>query len=74
MHLQVQINDGNARHVLCMSFRCGVACDEELVEQVMKVSSLCGLLWGRAGSSGLSVCIPAEVPGSCRQLEMSGYL
>jgi ariadne-1 len=36
-HLQVQISDGKACHVTCMSFKCGIVCDEELVERVMQV-------------------------------------
>eukprot|EP00879_Flechtneria_rotunda_P010931 GHRR01011422.1.p1 GENE.GHRR01011422.1~~GHRR01011422.1.p1 ORF type:complete len:527 (+),score=168.68 GHRR01011422.1:246-1826(+) len=35
-HLSVQIQDGMARHVSCMAFKCGVVCDEELVLQVMQ--------------------------------------
>jgi ariadne-1 len=33
----VQMGEGKARHVVCMSFKCGVVCDDELVAQVMKV-------------------------------------
>jgi ariadne-1 len=36
-HLAVQIQDGQARHISCMAYKCGVVCDEELVAQVMKV-------------------------------------
>lgn len=36
-HLAVQIQDGKARHVICMAYKCGVVCDEELVLRVMKV-------------------------------------
>eukprot|EP00775_Hariotina_reticulata_P013428 gene13428-13556_t len=35
-HLSVQIQDGKARHVACMAFKCGVVCDEELVLQAMQ--------------------------------------
>eukprot|EP00877_Chromochloris_zofingiensis_P002490 jgi/Chrzof1/12241/Cz06g26220.t1 len=35
-HLAVQITDGKARHIVCMAFRCGVVCDEDLVTRVMK--------------------------------------
>lgn len=35
-HLSVQIGEGKARHVVCMSFKCGVVCDEALVTKVMK--------------------------------------
>eukprot|EP00878_Enallax_costatus_P004275 GHUV01004505.1.p1 GENE.GHUV01004505.1~~GHUV01004505.1.p1 ORF type:complete len:527 (+),score=139.84 GHUV01004505.1:269-1849(+) len=35
-HLAVQIQDGKARHVSCMAYKCGVVCDEELVLRVMK--------------------------------------
>ena len=38
-HLAVQIQDGQARHISCMAYKCGVVCDEELVAQVMKVRS-----------------------------------
>ncbi|KAF6250673.1 hypothetical protein COO60DRAFT_1471727 [Scenedesmus sp. NREL 46B-D3] len=38
-HLAVQIQDGQARHISCMAYKCGVVCDEELVAQVMKSES-----------------------------------
>ncbi|WIA17066.1 hypothetical protein OEZ85_013967 [Tetradesmus obliquus] len=35
-HLAVQIADGQARHISCMAYKCGVVCDDELVLHVMK--------------------------------------
>jgi ariadne-1 len=46
-HLSVQIGEGKARHVVCMSFKCGVVCDEALVTKVMKVGGGRGM--GRGG-------------------------
>ncbi len=34
-HLAVQIAEGKARRICCMSFKCGVVCDEDLVTRVM---------------------------------------
>jgi len=53
-HLSVQIGEGKARHVVCMSFKCGTVCDDELVAKVMKVSGYSGGVlgahrWGRSG-------------------------
>ena len=36
-HLRVQINEGKARHVVCMAHKCNIVCDDELVAKVMKV-------------------------------------
>jgi ariadne-1 len=48
-HLAVQIQDGQARHISCMAYKCGVVCDEELVAQVMKVRGTQGRgQWHRA--------------------------
>lgn len=35
-HLKVQVGQGKARHVVCMSYKCGIVCDDELVVKVMK--------------------------------------
>jgi hypothetical protein len=36
-HLAVQIQEGKARHICCMAFKCGVVCDEDLVLQTIEV-------------------------------------
>lgn len=36
-HLAVQIQEGKARHIRCMAYKCGVVCDEELVLAVIQV-------------------------------------
>jgi hypothetical protein len=38
-HLAVQIQEGKARHISCMAFKCGVVCDEDLVMQTIKVGA-----------------------------------
>lgn len=45
-HLAVQIGDGKARHITCMAYKCGVVCDEELVNTAIKVG---GGAWGGRG-------------------------
>lgn len=45
-HLAVQIQDGKARHISCMAYKCGVVCDEDLILQVMKARRQCSSMWG----------------------------
>jgi hypothetical protein len=66
-HLAVQIQDGQARHISCMAYKCGVVCDEELVAQVMKVRSrqgsrdaavlLCQVLLALLSGWGVTHCV-----------------
>ncbi|EFJ52718.1 hypothetical protein VOLCADRAFT_102701 [Volvox carteri f. nagariensis] len=52
-HFKVQIGEGQARTIRCMSHRCGVVCDEEKVCALLK--SDCGTRSSSAGGAG-GVC------------------
>jgi ariadne-1 len=35
-HIRTQVADGNANHVKCMAFRCGIVCDEDKVRVALR--------------------------------------
>lgn len=75
-HLQAQIGDGNARHVTCMAYKCGVVCDEELVMDVIQVGGAARGLGGGAGvlqSLGMMALSPQDAGHvGCHTLYMRG--
>ncbi|GIL45958.1 hypothetical protein Vafri_3067 [Volvox africanus] len=60
-HFKVQISEGQARTIRCMSHRCGVVCDEEKVCVLLR--SNCGA--GSSGAGGVSNCGGGEGGGGC---------